>query len=279
MACWQHRRPIAICVAALAATLVPAGMVVGPAGASASRTRPRASAPGSERFAADVTLSIAGQHIRVVFSGAAESSAAQVAIEVQRTQVVVRRIGNNLYVHLPASVHAPLPPGKTWGHLSLSAFERQAGIGAAVVSPSSLPSGPILPILSEISSAPPRKVGTGDVRGVPTTAYALDLDLAKLGAVLPASEAASLRQVVGAGKLPVVPVTVWVDGAGRLRQLRAAFPLTERARGITVTFRLTALVQVWDYGAPVRVGPPPAAEVAPLSPSFLSSGLGLGGLS
>lgn len=281
MARWQSRRPAALAAAGCLAVLLPTGALTASAGAttSAHRTRPRSGAPAAgpagEHFAAAVTIRVAGQKVRIALSGEADRTTARLDVSAAGTRVRIRRIGDNCYVHLPASLHAPLPPGKTWGLVKLPSLEHQLGLGGALVTPLALGGANVLATLEPLLAGPPRQTGTATIRSTRTTAYAATLDLSHLGGVLPASEAAVLTQLLG-GAAASLPFTVWVDSAGRLRQIRLAAPLTEHAGGMSVTVGINVLAQVWGYGRHVEVHRPPVGEVAPLPASALQSRLGLG---
>jgi hypothetical protein len=105
------------------------------------------------------------------------------------------------------------------------------------------------------------KVGTATVRGVPTDRYTLTLDLDRYFGSLgpPAMRAASAYKLAGR-----VPADMWIDAQRRLRRLRFHLDMTVpapppyTAGGRTVQ-ELT--LELFDFGVPVHVTPPPADQV------------------
>lgn len=283
----HHRRarPALIGATLLAGGLAAGTTAIATAGASAS---PPAAAPAatSDRFAASLGITIQGQPVRVTMSGVASATEADLRLGIPGTSIEVRRIGQTLYVDFPPGTKGTsLPAGKSWGAVSLAAFERKVGIPLPGLGSSGqgsfLSPGAVLSSLSAVTAGPPRKVGTATIHGMASTAYSATIDLAKVAKSVPASQAASLKQLLGAAKLSNLPLTVWVNAAGRLVQLHAAFPFSFNLVGTTMSLKLDVLAQEWDFGAPVHVSAPPASQVAQLPTSALGGsalGLGLGGL-
>jgi hypothetical protein len=109
------------------------------------------------------------------------------------------------------------------------------------------------------------KVGTESVRGAPTTHYRADVDFAKAAAKrgLPAADITALEKALGTNTLPV---DLWIDGQGAARRLQYHVPLpkvsTTSAAG--QSGELTETLDLYDFGVPVAVSPPPASQVAEL---------------
>ena len=283
----QHRRASP---AVIGAALLAGGMAIGAlgtAGASTARAprRAHAVAATTERLAVNATIVLQGQHLGVSLSGVAGPTSADLHVVAAGTAVELRRIGNTVYLHLASATKTGLPAGKTWGSVSLAAVDKQIGISLPGLSASGqaggLGPGQLLSDLAKVSSSPPRKVGTATIHAIPTTAYQLNLDVAKLlaGAGAGAAKSAILKQLLGSAlSLTSVPTTVWVDAQGRLVQLHVAVPLTLGFAGVKIHASVDVLAQGWAFGVPVRVSPPPASLVAPLPLSALSAGAGLNAL-
>lgn len=122
-------------------------------------------------------------------------------------------------------------------------------------------------VLSYLKSATSKveRVGSEQVRGTPTTRYAATFDAAKLTAEAP-EEFQGFADEMGLS-FPK-PADVWIDEQGRLRKIHYAItmkvPKEMGAPASTMTNELT--MELYDFGVPVDVRPPPAdqVEVMPL---------------
>jgi hypothetical protein len=170
-----------------------------------------------------------------------ESSGAPVDLEM-------RVIGDTVYVRT----------GSQW------ISETVASTGATTPVPSDY-----LEYLQGISGAV-RTEGHETLRGVDTTRYSatLDLDraLARLGS---ATQRATILHALDQFGLAKFPVTVWIDGGGRLRKMQLSIDLAAVAakfgapRGTRIG--LVESVEMYDFGVPVSVQAPPNATKADTS--------------
>lgn len=168
--------------------------------------------------------------------------------------VQVRMIGSELY--LDADALSALDGGKPWVEVDLSQFEQQAegGLGGlADGDPTE-----ILGLLQQLAGSV-TEVGPQNIDGTPTTEYKGTIDLAG-GTTSSTIISKQLAQTLG---LSAVPVEVWVDSAGRARQVATTFTVV----GLTVT----AQENLGSFGTPVSVSPPPPAQTADGS-SLLQNG-------
>jgi hypothetical protein len=172
-----------------------------------------------------------------------------------------------------------LPHGKTW----LAIDTKSAGAASSMLGPFGSTDNPadLLASLTAIAGSE-RVLGSASVRGVPVTEYQVNIDPAKMAAKVPASERASFRQFTQSLGKGAIPVDVWVDGQNMVRQVRLSLPMPAGMDApAAVKFRLTETIDFYDFGVPVRVSAPPAAEVTDTSLSALSSGgvaVGSGGV-
>lgn len=288
----HHRRVSGIALgASLLAATAGAGAVA-TAGASsvpASRAaRAAHAAATSEQFSLTETISLQGQKLTVSMNGVAGPTLADLHISAAGTAIELRRVGGTVYLHLPPGTKAGLPAGKTWGSLSLSAVSKQLGqlgvavpgLSAAGRGASGLGVGTLLSQLAKMSTAPPRKVGAATIHGIATTAYQITIDPSKVFGGLGASASATVKQLLGSVLgMKSLPMTLWADAAGQVVQLHVALPLNLGFAGAKIHGSITLLMQGWDFGVPVHVAAPPAAQVAPIPLSALGSAAGgLGGL-
>jgi type IV pilus assembly protein PilA len=111
-------------------------------------------------------------------------------------------------------------------------------------------------------------VGHDTLRGDATTHYRATLDLAR--ALARTGDAPASRTVIRAaiallGTRPI-PVSVWVDGLGRLRKLTLSIDLADAAKQLgfarDVAPKIDATVELYDFGVPVAVQVPAGAVSA-----------------
>jgi hypothetical protein len=103
-----------------------------------------------------------------------------------------------------------------------------------------------------------RKVGSARVRGTATTRYRATINLTKIVNSLPASQRASTLKSLRASGLTKLPLETWIDRSGYLRRVVTSTKV--KSGGSSVTLKLT--LDLFDYGAKIKISAPPAAEVA-----------------
>jgi hypothetical protein len=121
--------------------------------------------------------------------------------------------------------------------------------------------------LSYLKSATSKveRIGSEQVRGTPTTRYVATFDAAKLAAEAPDGFQGFVDDT---GLSFPKPADVWVDEQGRLRKIHYAMtmkvPKEMGTPATTITNEMT--MELYDFGVPVNVQPPPAdqVEVMPL---------------
>jgi hypothetical protein len=177
----------------------------------------------------------------------------------------VRTVAGVTYVRVPASF-AVFTGGKPWVKLDRAALGA-AGMGALGDSGTTDPAD----VLAYLAGASDKvtKVGEETVATTPTTRYRVEIDLRKAARDADAAgraAAASAEKVFGS---PTLPADVWLDRDGRLRKLvlrqtvaPAASPsgASASAAGVELYVALT----LPEFGVPVHVTAPRAAEVADL---------------
>jgi hypothetical protein len=172
------------------------------------------------------------------------------------------------YMKVPADAGMSLPKGKSWiaigpgmpGDLAAS------GLGSALPGIPGAGNGNPADLLGSLTaiSGSVHKQGTATIRGARVTQYRVKIDLAKAAAKLPAWEQASFKEFTQSIGASTLPVDVWVDSHNLVRRMREAIPLP----GDSSTPKGTVLTQTtdfYDFGVPVLVSAPPAAQVASLS--------------
>lgn len=109
------------------------------------------------------------------------------------------------------------------------------------------------------------RIGSEQVRGTPTTRYAVTFDAAKVAAQGP-EELQGLIEEEGLA-FPK-PADVWLDDQGRLRKIHYAVTLKlPKEAGATATpMTIDTTLELYDFGVVVKVTPPPANQVEVVKP-------------
>jgi hypothetical protein len=188
--------------------------------------------------------------------------------------IETRTVDGVAYVRLPTG----LPSGKEW--VAIDAKDSaNAGSNTALGIGGGTDPTKILAYLEKVSNGVD-KVGTESVRGVETTHYHANVDLAK--AVDREGVPPALHDAISemAGKIGTIPVDVYIDGDGLLRREKLSMDFSSFLPGSTgstgesagaPTINMT--LDLYDFGTPVDVAAPPADQVATLG----NGGFGGGG--
>ncbi len=166
------------------------------------------------------------------------------------------------YIKLPAGAGAGLPPGKSWLAIDAGAAGSPAGSLFGPFGGGTDPAD-LLSSLTAMSSSVTR-LGTATIRGVQVTGYRVTIDPAKAAARLPRAKRAGFRDfatMLGSGS---IPVDVWVDGQNLVRRVQLSLHLPG-GQGAPAHARFVQTTDFYDFGAPVHVSAPPAAQVASMS--------------
>lgn len=162
----------------------------------------------------------------------------------------LRLVGGDLYINSPALL--ALDGGKPWVHVNASSYLQKEGQstgplgGFATGDPSD-----VLGLLQHLTGTV-TKVGDEQVDGVQTTHYRATIDLTGHGTST--SSTILSQQLAQALGLADVPIDVWLDSDGRLRQLKTSFDIL----GLTVA----ATEGIGSFGTPVSVTAPPSDQTA-----------------
>lgn len=212
-------------------------------------------AAGSARLATTITVATTAAHLVVAGTGVEDFAGRTYQLTatltgVQTGTLEVRSTGGLHYVKPPSTTASALSHGKAWiafdpakagGVPGLAELAQVAQDPAAAIL--------LLPCVSQTVS----RVGQEDVRGQPSTHYAVTLDLANTSRLGPDQQptATALAKQLGTTTLPV---DVWVDAQGRVtRYTQTVSPATS---GETIA----TTVDLYDYETPATVTAPAAAE-------------------
>ena len=170
--------------------------------------------------------------------------------------------GKMLYLLLASNGQGQFP-GKSWVAVELASPE--AAQGAAV--------GPIPDPLSFLAGlrgveGTVRRAGSATIDGTSTTAYEAVINVNAMRRAVGtagSSQVQALRRLGGSD----LPVTVWLDGRGRPRQIDVRAELGEQGS-------IFAEVKFTSFGAPLRIGIPPANVV--VTAPTLAAALSMAGI-
>jgi hypothetical protein len=182
--------------------------------------------------------------------------------------VSARLISPEIYIQLPAADKAQLPAGKTWLSINLNTVT-EAKLGASLAQLSSSSQGPnqLLSYLQSVSTSGITTVGPATIKGVATTEYKATVDLTKAADQKSPAAQAAIKSLEAQVNATTLPVQVWLDGQGRVRQVSEQLQvstISQSSGGTTIpaaSGSISTTVDYFDFGTPVSVQPPPASQV------------------
>ena len=254
--------------------LAVAGVLAGGCGTRAAQTEGLASAAAhtagqSARVVVTTTMRTGGMSVSFTETGAFDFARSRGMVSMQNPLGITEIfLPSKTYIKIPGGVSGPRLRGKSWIALDAGA---SAGPAGSLLGPfgGGTDPGDLLASLTAISSRVTR-VGTTTIRGVPVTGYRVAIDPAKAAARVPRGQRAGLlgfAKLLGHG---AIPVQVWVDGQNLVRRVQLSLHLP--GGGVpSGSARVMQVTDFYDFGVPVRVSAPPAAEIASM-PQFIRAG-------
>jgi hypothetical protein len=184
------------------------------------------------------------------------------AREVRIDEVMDGRV---IYMR-PSGLAEALPGGKQWFKLDLGRFAQAAGVDFSALG-STGSTDPTTTLRWLRASDDVEELGSETVRGVPTKHYHAVVDLGKVAGKLPESDRQQARRAIELlrklGGPAHIPTEAWVGKDGLVR--RVSMSWEQSLPGMTQPMAMRMTVDLHDYGTPVRVDPPDAAEVLDLT--------------
>jgi hypothetical protein len=177
-------------------------------------------------------------------------------------QIEAVQDGDVVYMRFPV-VSSELPAGKSWVRMDAGEAGGAQGFNFSQ--------------LQDATSNDPRKmleflraatggietVGREELRGVSTTHYRATVDMAEYEKLVPADQRSMTEDLLEQTALGEVPVDVWLDDHGLVRQVEMSFAATQP--GTTETAEGSMRFELYDYGKAIDVELPPADEVVDAS--------------
>jgi hypothetical protein len=169
-----------------------------------------------------------------------------------------------MYLKMPF-LSGMLPGGKQWMKVDLTAAAKQAGTSLGSF-------GQLDPqqwLQQLLASSDTQKLGTDTVQGEQMTHYRTTIDPDKAMSKVPAAQRAAVRKAMKQIGLSTVPVDVWVDGKGLLRQESLSLTLGQGLQNAAMKMTF----DMHDFGEPVTVEVPPSNQVFDALSALESGGL------
>ena len=170
----------------------------------------------------------------------------------QATTVDSLAHGSTLYLRSPVFQQV-LPAGKEWVRVDLAQLARQHGVDLGSLVDSNPTPNAALAYLRG-STGKVEEVGEEKVRGEQTTHYRSTIDLEQAARSAKGSTRRSIRRVIDVAGVSRLPVDVWVGDDGFVHKVR----YTQHA---SKNQSAKISMELYDFGAPVTITPPPATTV------------------
>jgi hypothetical protein len=225
---------------------------------------------GAESAQGSASLSVGGTSVSV--NGVGDLRTDQAVLTVQLPApfgpVEVRSTGQDYFVHLPPQLKG-VGGGKPWVRVDRGTLQALAGSQLGVPGlGTTLDFSRVLAWLRGVSGQI-TTVGNERINSTRTTHYRAQVDVSRVAATsgADANDASALAQSVGR----TVPMDVWIDAQGRLRQLKVSLDLNtlHASQGVTLPTRdrgtAVLTVDLWNFGVAVHPVPPPANQVSDAS--------------
>lgn len=196
------------------------------------------------------------------FAGAMGGDAPDELSDPSKWQLEMRLDGTVAFMRLPF-LASELPSGKEWVRVDLTKAAQLQGVNLGDIQSFAKSSDPreTLDYLRSVSGKLTR-IGTEDVRGVPTMHYfaAVDWQKALARAARESGQEGFLAQFQNMPSgLASIPVDVWVDADNLVRRMTMDFSFS--SPGQPEQAKASIEMELYDYGKPVTVTTPPAADV------------------
>ncbi|MGQ4390050.1 hypothetical protein [Streptomyces sp. SAS_270] len=182
-----------------------------------------------------------------------KEGASRMTMTAQGQRIEQRVLDGIVYQKPPAAQRSELPRGKTWMKIDLARL-KQSGSGNAGGQVSD-PAEPFT-YTKGVSDRDVTKVGSETIDGARTTHYRVTVDVKAL-AQGDTAKGEQLRRQLGTSTLPL---DMWLDGQGRLRQESIRLTLRPQTKDAQKTPAITSttLLKFTDFGTKADVQAPPA---------------------
>lgn len=224
---------------------------------------------GSARMAMTMTIRAAGEEFSTNVDGAVDFGAQRASMTLQMGGAAAQAgmgsmemVVDGTTAYLKVSNHQQLGLPTPWLQMDLEDMAGMEGLGD-LQQWNSDPSQ-TMEMLRGVSDDV-EEVGSEDLRGEQTTHYRATLDLERAldedAEQTPERARQMIQQLIDSLGASTLPVEVWIDGEGRLRQQTFTLDLPGTARTQGQAFSMDMRYELFDFGTAVDVQPPPADAV------------------
>jgi hypothetical protein len=236
----------------------------------------------SARIAVTTTVRMGSMSVSYTESGIFDFAHARGEISMQTPMNMTELfLPPKTYIKLSGAGGPGLPKGKSWMELDSPSLGSAAVPGLSpfgATSPANL-----LTALTALSAGTVKNLGASTVRGVAVTGYRVTIDQAKLlqAAKVPAALRAGYRQFITSLGTGSMSANIWVDSGNLVRRVTFTFKLsTAMSGGMSGAMggtagkapQMTETTDFYDFGVPVHLSAPPAAQIGGLSQFISQSG-------
>jgi hypothetical protein len=190
----------------------------------------------------------------------------------------VLQTGGVEYIQVPPAAQSQVPGNKPWESINLNQVD-EAKLGKSYSQLSSLNSDDPTQALSNLAEVSDNvtMVGASTIDGTATTQYKATVDLAKEAAKVKAKDGAkaalAIIQDEKALGTNTLPVSVWVDAKGLVRQVNEQVPIPATTTGATDGSGSATMTMTFsDFGTPASLTPPPSSQVADITAQAIQQG-------
>ncbi|KEF08391.1 hypothetical protein ADK78_05565 [Kitasatospora aureofaciens] len=234
----------------------PGGAADGPQAVRAAHQK--TTSAGTAKMTLVTKAQSGGKNAEVRGSGVVDlaKGSSEMVLLTGNQQIHQRTVEGILYQQPPAAQREQLPQGKSWLKVDVKKLLRQTGSSSQYEDPTSS-----FGYMKGISDKDVKKVGTETVDGTATTHYKVSVDVTQL-AKDNAQQAKQLRAQLG----DRLPLDVWLDGQGRVRQEKVEVrPRTGQQGNSGARAAVTTTLKFSDFGTDVKVTAPPAKDTVDIT--------------
>ncbi|MEV5596116.1 hypothetical protein [Streptomyces sp. NPDC052496] len=191
------------------------------------------------------------------------NGSSELVMQTGNQQIHQRMVEGILYQQPPAAQRQQPPQGKSWLKVDLKKLVEQSGGSSQYEDPTAS-----FTYTKGISDKDVTKVGTETVDGTATTHYKVSVDVAEL-AKGNAQQAKQLRAQLG----DRLPLDIWLDGQGRVRQERVEVKPQGGKQGSNgARTAVSTTLKFSDFGTDVNVTAPPAKDTVDITDKAAKEG-------
>lgn len=173
-------------------------------------------------------------------------------------EMTVLLVDNAFYLKMPTE----LQPGKSWYKADLTGDNPLAKSLGSTVRQMEQQGDPSQLLLQLEAAGEITQTKQEDLDGKPTTHYSMVIDVEKLIASQASEDAKKMGEDARKAGVTTLPLELWVDQENL--PVRMTMELSVQNPATNKPEKVTMAVDYTDWGKPVDITPPPAAEVAPL---------------